>query len=155
MLRVQVQERLNRLVHKHQGGIILIEGDPGMGKTRLLEELEHTSMGQHSSTDKDKAQDLAQGLTASRLKKLCNVFVANGDLASKSKVTDLAVCAACACTCKLFMLLLLLQPSLWLLHLSRPFCFYRNTLWFKHCWSPEPLCMCSANLGVLQQALFL
>lgn len=99
-------ERLTRLVQKHEGGIIVIEGEPGMGKTRLLEELEHESMGQRQSQEpaqsreaspdnlpgQSQSQQPAQGQNASPaglpgLRKLCNVFVANGDLASKSKVS--------------------------------------------------------------------
>lgn len=82
---VQVTERLTRLVQKHEGGIIVIEGEPGMGKTRLLEELEHESMGQRQSQELSLGQvTTPDGLPG--LRKLCNVFVANGDLANKSKV---------------------------------------------------------------------
>ena len=80
VLTIQVTERLTRLVHSRQGGIIVVEGDPGMGKTRLLEELEHESMNQQQSVDAAPGELPA-------IRKLCNIFVANGDLANKSKVT--------------------------------------------------------------------
>ena len=89
---LQVTERLTRLVQKHEGGIVVIEGEPGMGKTRLLEELELESMGQRQSQDPSQGQQTpSRGLPG--LRKLCNVFVANGDLANKSKVSCCAVFA--------------------------------------------------------------
>lgn len=73
-------------MQKNEGGIIVIEGEPGMGKTRLLEELEHESMGQRQSQEPAQGQEATpDGLPG--LRKLCNVFVANGDLANKSKVS--------------------------------------------------------------------
>ena len=89
---LQVTERLTRLVQKHKGGIVVIEGEPGMGKTRLLEELEHESTGQRQSQDPSQGQQPPPGGLPG-LRKLCNVFVANGDLANKSKVSSCVVFA--------------------------------------------------------------
>ncbi|KAL0052814.1 hypothetical protein WJX82_008196 [Trebouxia sp. C0006] len=76
----QVTERLTRLVRHKQGGIIVVEGEPGMGKTRLLEELEHESMDHRQSLDAAAPGELPS------IRKMCNIFVANGDHANKSKV---------------------------------------------------------------------
>ena len=81
----QVTERLTRLVRHKQGGIIVVEGEPGMGKTRLLEELEHESMDQRQSLDAAAPGELPA------IRKMCNIFVANGDHANKSKVCQ-ALC---------------------------------------------------------------
>ena len=51
-----------------------------MGKTRLLEELEHESMDHRQSLDAAGPGDLPS------IRKQCNIFAANGDLANKSKV---------------------------------------------------------------------
>ena len=75
----QVTKRLGRLVYEREGGIIVVEGEPGMGKTRLLEEIEHESMAQRQSEASDPTELPA-------IRKRCNIFVANGDLANKSKV---------------------------------------------------------------------
>ena len=90
-------ERLARLVHNREGGIMLVEGEPGMGKTRLLEELEHESMAQQPPAEAgpsaaSSAADLPAELPA--IRKMCNIFVANGDLANKSKVLTCCVCCA-------------------------------------------------------------
>ena len=80
-MSVQVAERLTRLVRSKEGGIIVIEGEPGMGKTRLLEELERESLDNHR-----QSMDAAPGDLPS-IRKQCNIFAASGDLANKSKVT--------------------------------------------------------------------
>lgn len=60
---------------------MVIEGEPGMGKTRLLEELEHESMAQNQSPEAGPSHgDLPA------IRKMCNIFAATGDLANKSKV---------------------------------------------------------------------
>ena len=65
---------------------MVIEGDPGMGKTRLLEELEHESMAQNQP-DVEGTPSSHGDLSA--IRKMCNIFAANGDLANKSKVHTL------------------------------------------------------------------
>ncbi len=90
---LQVTERLTRLVRHKQGGIIVVEGEPGMGKTRLLEELEHESMDQRHSLD-----DAAPGQLPA-IRKMCNIFVANGDHANKSKVCQAPCWKGRACHC--------------------------------------------------------
>ena len=62
---------------------MVIEGDPGMGKTRLLEELEHESMAQNQP-DVEGTPSSHGDLSA--IRKMCNIFAANRDLANKSKV---------------------------------------------------------------------
>ena len=87
---LQVTERLTRLVRHKQGGIIVVEGEPGMGKTRLLEELEHESMDHRQSLDAAGPGELPS------IRKMCNIFVANGDHANKSKVCQ-TLCISCHC----------------------------------------------------------
>ena len=41
-LRLQVIERVVTLAGASKGGCILVEGEAGMGKSRLLEEIQHT-----------------------------------------------------------------------------------------------------------------
>jgi len=86
-------ERLTRLVRHKQGGIIVVEGEPGMGKTRLLEELEHESMDQRQSLDAAVPGELPA------IRKMCNIFVANGDHANKSKVCQALCLMGRACHC--------------------------------------------------------
>ncbi len=90
---LQVTERLTRLVRHKQGGIIVVEGEPGMGKTRLLEELEHESMDQRQSLDTAVPGELPA------IRKMCNIFVANGDHANKSKVCQALCLMGRACHC--------------------------------------------------------
>lgn len=90
---LQVTERLTRLVRHKQGGIIVVEGEPGMGKTRLLEELEHESMDQRQSLDAAAPGELPA------IRKMCNIFVANGDQANKSKVCQALGLMGIACYC--------------------------------------------------------
>lgn len=60
---------------------MVIEGEPGMGKTRLLEELEHESMAHSQSPEAGPSHEQLPAI-----RKMCNIFAANGDLANKSKV---------------------------------------------------------------------
>lgn len=60
---------------------MVIEGEPGMGKTRLLEELEHESMAQNQPLEAASSHG-----ELSAIRKMCNIFAATGDLANKSKV---------------------------------------------------------------------
>ena len=92
-MMLQVTERLTRLVRHKQGGIIVVEGEPGMGKTRLLEELEHESMDHRQSLDAAAPGELLS------IRKMCNIFVANGDHANKSKVCQALGLMGIACHC--------------------------------------------------------
>jgi len=92
-MMLQVTERLTRLVRHKQGGIIVVEGEPGMGKTRLLEELEHESMDHRQSLDAAAPGELPA------IRKMCNIFVANGDHANKSKVCQALCLTGIACHC--------------------------------------------------------
>lgn len=60
---------------------MVIEGEPGMGKTRLLEELEHESMAQNQATEAAPSHGELPAI-----RKMCNIFAATSDLANKSKV---------------------------------------------------------------------
>ena len=85
-------QRLARLVRSHEGGIMVVEGEPGMGKTRLLEELEHESMAQQQPAEAGPCDEEGQATELPAIRKMCNIFVANGDLANKSKVQNCWLC---------------------------------------------------------------
>lgn len=42
---LQVNERVTGLVRSSEGGCILVEGEAGMGKSRLLEEVQRSNLG--------------------------------------------------------------------------------------------------------------